>query len=137
MSAPKRALCSVCQRQVSIRKDGRLRAHLAARGRRGECEGSGQFSARVVVRSGNGLRLDLDPDAVAWDQMTPAQRFNAAEEWALVHALAGELQAMEELDVNWPGQYDTILALRRAYDRARALAPMGVMRGAWGGGETA
>jgi hypothetical protein len=133
------ALCAVCHRQFVLRKDGRLRAHLANRGHRGECEGSGQFSARVtMLGAGGGLRLDIDPDSCGWDLMTPAQRFNATEEWAKVYALFDELHAMCDTGAADQAAVDAAdAALRRAYTDAKALAPMGVMRGAWAWGETA
>jgi hypothetical protein len=138
MSAPKRALCSVCQRQLAIRKDGRLRAHLATRGHRGECEGSGQFSARVTMLGSTGVRLEIDTSAESWDHMTPAQRFNAREEWAKVYALWDEFEAMWELKAApREAMLAALEARNRAYEDAKRLAPMGVMRGVWGEDETA
>jgi hypothetical protein len=132
------ALCSVCHRQFMLRKDGRLRAHLAERGRRGECEGSGQFSARVTMLGSGGLRLEIDPARESWTCMTTAQRFNAQEEWAKVYALFDELEAMRELGAASLGALIVArMALDRAYEDAKSLAPMGVIRGAWGGGEAA
>lgn len=138
MSTRGPVLCAVCRRQVPLRKDGRLRAHLACRGKRGACEGSGQFSARMTVLGSSGLKLEIDAAAEGWDHMTSAQRFNAREEWAKVYALFDELTAMEETEA---ADFDAIIlqrqALKRALADAKALAPYGVMTGIWGEGEAA
>jgi hypothetical protein len=131
-------LCAVCRREVPLRKDGRLRGHLAKRGTRGACEGSGQFSARVVLQGSAGVRLEVDPGTQGWDHMTKAQRFNAQEEWAKVYALLDELNDMREVGAASIGAVNLqIRAFNRALDDAKALAPWGVVRGMWGEGEAA
>lgn len=74
-----------------------------------------------------GVRLEIDASAAGWDHMTPAQRFNAQEEWAKVYALFDELEEMVTVGAaaRWPWRWRGA-ALDRAYHAAKALAPMGL-----------
>ena len=87
-------VCAVCCREIPVRNDGRLRAHLAATNRPGnreQCDGSGSASAR----------LDLLPGQAGRDQGKPLMSrdaaFNAREEWLKADALYTEYLDMCEV----------------------------------------
>ena len=86
-------ICAVCCREIPVKRDGRLRAHLAASsspGHREQCDGSGSPSAR----------LDLAPGSSGYQQgqplMTRPAAFNAREEWLKADALYVEYEDMLE-----------------------------------------
>jgi hypothetical protein len=104
-------LCGACQREIPLKYDGRLRAHLAGTSRPGhrqQCDGSGAWSA---------TQSDLPP-------ITRPAAFNAREEWAKVIALNAELQDMCELGAaSYPALVSARDAVNRALDDAGELAP--------------
>jgi hypothetical protein len=116
----KPALCGVCRRQIQLRGDGRLRAHLApgsTPGRRQQCDGSGGYSARVELAGGGGPHLQDTP------AMSRAEAFNAREAWFAVQALYDELQSMKAAhSASWRAVAMAEDAYRRAHADARALA---------------
>lgn len=129
-----RVLCPVCRREIPVRRDGRLQAHLATYGRRGKCEGSGGLSARVKLASGH----DAVPERSAWDAMTPAAQFNAHDAWSAADALYAELEDMRILGCASPAALDAAeSALYRAWDDAEALAPAALIWPAAAEGEPA
>ena len=105
-------LCGACQRQIPVRGDGTLRAHLSAgsaAGRRQQCDGSGAHPARVEVG-----------DAPL---MSRAEAFNAREAWFAVAALYDEWRSMVEAgSASWRAVAQAEAAYRRARADARALA---------------
>jgi hypothetical protein len=114
-------LCGVCLREVPVRGDGRLRAHLAVSsspGRREQCDGSGGYSARTDLMPGTAEHQAGRP------LMTRAAAFNAREEWLKADALYTELQDMLELGTaGWQAMEAARDAVNRAVDDARGLAP--------------
>jgi hypothetical protein len=79
------------------------------------------FSARVETGSGADPGRDYRS---SWDDLSPAQRFNAREEWAKADALYFEYEDMR--DAHAASQWaldDTYNALLRAEADAKALAP--------------
>jgi len=85
--APKTGLCGICRRHVILRKDGKLRGHLAERsspGRREQCEGSGRYSVRVELLADSG---DHSRAAVPW---SAAAEFNTGAAWNMADALWAE-----------------------------------------------
>ena len=110
------ALCATCRRHVPIRKDGRLRAHLARRGQREQCAGSGQFSARLEIVTGGIARPAERPE---W--MTAAE-FNAVSEWAKADGLYDEWKTMELAGAASPAALASAEdAFRRAWRDAQQL----------------
>ena len=113
------ALCGVCRRQIPLRGDGRLRAHLAAGsapGRRQQCDGSGGYSARVELRGGGPYLRDTP-------LMSRAEAFNAREAWFAAAALYDEWQSMKAAHAaSWRAIAAAEDAYRRAHADARALA---------------
>jgi hypothetical protein len=114
-------LCAVCCREITVRGDGRLRAHLAATSRPGhreQCDGSGAPSARS----------DLIPGEAGYERgtvgLTRAAAFNAREEWRKVDALYFEYRDMTDAGAASPDAiYSAYMAYSRAWDDARQLAP--------------
>jgi hypothetical protein len=101
-------LCGVCWRQIPVRGDGTLRAHLAAGStarQRQQCDGSGGYPARLEVG-----------DAPA---MSRAEAFNAREAWFAVAALYDDWQAMA---AGHAASWRAVHEARAAYVRARADA---------------
>jgi hypothetical protein len=105
-------LCGACQRQIPVRGDGTLRAHLAAgsaAGRRQQCDGSGAHPARVEVG-----------DAPL---ISRAEAFNAREAWYAVAALYDDWQSMKAAHcASWRAVAQAEDAYRRAHADATALA---------------
>jgi len=94
-----------------MKRDGRLRAHLAltsSPGRREQCDGSGSKAA-----SGRDIRPLTRPAA-----------FNAREEWLKADALYAEFQDMLAVGA---ASYESLMSAREAVQRAvrdaRSLAP--------------
>ena len=114
------ALCGVCRREIPLRGDGRLRAHLAAgsaAGNRQQCDGSGGYSARVELLDG------ADPHQRETAVMSRAEAFNAREAWYAVSALYDDWKSMEAgRAASWRAVAEAKAAYRRAYDDAMALA---------------
>jgi hypothetical protein len=111
------ALCPVCQRQVPLRRDGRLRAHLAARrsSQREQCAGSGGYSARLELLEGGAHPPAIPP-------CTAAAAAAVLAEWELADALYREYLGMTELWACDDGAAESVrLAQNRAVDRAREL----------------
>lgn len=121
MASGKRVLCQVCHRFIPLRQDGRVRAHLAAYGKRAKCEGSGMFSARVETENAAERGRDY---RTSWDDLSPAERFNAREEWAKADALYFEYHDMRDAHAAslWALD-DAYDAMQRAEADAKALAP--------------
>jgi hypothetical protein len=114
VTAIKPALCGVCRRQVPLRRDGRLRPHLAATSRPGhrqQCDGSGGYSARLKFLEGT------EPQPPEHQAISAPAAFNAREEWAKADALYYEWRDMTELGAAGP---DAIEAARQATERALA-----------------
>jgi hypothetical protein len=65
--------------------------HRAVRGRRPACEGSGSYSARVILAGAD--QADAEPVA-GWESLTTAARFNAAEQWHAADATYAEAELM-------------------------------------------
>ena len=114
-------VCGVCCREIPVRGDGRLRAHLAtssAPGHREQCDGSGSPSAR----------LDLAPGSAGYERgsalLSRPAAFNARQEWLKADALYAEFQDMVELG---SASYEALVSARDAVNRAladaKALAP--------------
>ncbi len=127
-------VCGVCCREIPVKNDGRLRAHLAASsapGHREQCDGSGSPSAR----------LDLAPGSAGYERGQPLMSrpaaFNAREEWLKADALYAEFEDMMELGA---ANYETLVSARDAVNRAladaRALAPWWLASAYTDGGET-
>lgn len=120
-----RVLCGCCRRLVPVRGDGKVRAHLAVLGRRGQCHGSGMPSARMEIsqQAGGAALVPVDP----WTKMTPAEQFNAADAWALVDALYDDYVTMRDAGCATPDAIeDAKAAFWRADAAAKALAPLGM-----------
>lgn len=121
-----RITCPACGRLVQARKDGRVRAHLGTRGVRGACEGSGRLSVHVemAISGAEEARATGYREPAPRLDMTPAERFNAADDWALVDALFIELKLMEAAGgASERAIADQKAALGRAWDTAQARAP--------------
>jgi hypothetical protein len=91
-------LCPVCHRYVQARNDRLLVGHKSERNRssRMMCDGSGREPIEAPERDGWS-----DPVTHDWEALTPAQRFNATEEWNLVNALVRDYDGMVEGGVPW------------------------------------
>lgn len=114
-----RVTCRMCHREVPVRKDGRLQAHLAEYGKRAKCDGSGMYYVHV-----------MDMDREAWDGMTPAERFNARDEWAKVYALQAEYRSMRHgHGASYEAELAAWEALQRALSDARAMVPWYLVHG--------
>jgi hypothetical protein len=135
MSGEWSGLCGVCCREIPVKRDGRLRAHLAMTSRPGsreQCDGSGAWSAR----------RDLTPGEPGYERGRPLMSrpaaFNAREEWFKVDALFAEYQDMAELGAASPAaMHAAYEAYSRAWDDARELAPWWAVAQHAGGGEVA
>jgi hypothetical protein len=104
-------VCGVCNREIPVKRDGRLRAHLALTSspdRREQCDGSGSKAA---------TSRDIRP-------LTRPAAFNAREEWLKADALYAEYQDMLAVGA---ASYESLVAARAALQRAvadaRQLAP--------------
>ena len=110
------AICGTCTREVPVRSDGRLRAHLATHGRRGTCAGSGAFAVAEPAS---------EPPHPTRQLVSDAARFNARAEWRKADVLYGEYIQMTETgaadDAAIDSAYD---AYSRAWDDAKALDAM-------------
>jgi len=128
-------LCGVCCREIAARRDGRLRAHLAATsrpGRREQCDGSGGPSART----------DLKPGEPGYERgsllLSRPAAFNAREEWNKADALYAEYEDMRELGAaSYAAEVAAYEAVRRAAADARQLAPWWAVAPYESAGETA
>jgi hypothetical protein len=129
--------CPCCHRLVQARRDGRVRAHLGTRGRRGACEGSGRLSVHVemAMTEAEGRRAQAH-QAAPQDDLTDAERFNAADAWGLVDALYTELEAMRAAHAaSVRAVADAEDALDRAWQTAQALAPWQLYASPQGGAD--
>jgi hypothetical protein len=126
-------LCPVCRRLVPPRKDGRIRAHLGSRGHRGQCEGSGRLSVHVEMAMDEAAAAQAarrQPPESPWAQLTPAERFNAEEAWAMADSLYLELEAMKAAHgASERAVAEAQAAFRRAYRAAESLAPLAAYAG--------
>lgn len=128
--------CPCCHRLVQARKDGRVRAHLGSRGRRGACEGSGRLSVHVEMAMAEADGRAQVPQAAQQDDLTDAERFNAADAWQLVDALYMELEAMKAAHAaSERALADAEDALDRAWRAAQALAPWQLYASPQGGAD--
>ena len=113
MSRVRYGPCGTCHRRVPLRRDGRLRAHLAARGGQREgCAGSGAYSAYVVLLGGEAGRPDVPPCSAAAAGAVRA-------EWELADALWREYQDMTRL---WACSQEAADSAYEAVERALARA---------------
>jgi hypothetical protein len=116
-----------------MRRDGRLRAHLAATsrpGRRETCDGSGGYSARLELLAGT------EPTVSAAPELTRAAAFNVRAAWDAVDAFYFEWRDMKELGAASPEAVESAwLAVERALADAEALAPWGTYAAMVDGGE--
>ena len=111
------ALCPVCQRQVPLKRDGLLRAHLGAQrsSQREQCAGSGGHSARLELLEGGAHQAATVPCSAA---AAAAVRC----EWELADALYREYLDMTELWACGDAAAEAVrMAQHRAVDRARQL----------------
>lgn len=112
------ATCGVCGREVPVRNDGRLRAHLAAYGHRQGCDGSGSFAVAEPVTE------PPYPERAIW-AMSAAARFNARAEWRKADVLYTEYLEMAEVGAADPDAIDEAYeAYSRAWHDARSLDAM-------------
>lgn len=112
------ATCAVCERSVPVRNDGRLRAHLAAYGRRQACDGSGAFAAAEPASE------PPHEERGPW-AMSAAAKFNARAEWRKADVLYAEYQEMAETGAADDAAIDEAYeAYSRAWSDARALDAM-------------
>ncbi|MGN6173921.1 MAG: hypothetical protein ACTHPS_13420 [Streptosporangiaceae bacterium] len=104
-------VCGVCNREIPMKRDGRLRAHLAltsSPGRREQCDGSGSKAAQD---------RDVRP-------LTRPAAFNAREEWLKADALYAEWQDILQVGAASPGALRAArAAVQRTVADARHLAP--------------
>jgi len=112
------ATCSVCEREVPVRNDGRLRAHLAQYGRRQACDGSGAFAAAEPV-------TEPPHPTRARYTMSAAAAFNARAEWRKADVLYVEYAEMVEVGAADQAAIDAAYdAYSRAWEDAKALDSM-------------
>jgi hypothetical protein len=110
------ATCTVCDRSVPVRSDGRLRAHLAAYGHRQACDGSGAFAAAGPL---------TEPPHPTRQVMSAAAAFNARAEWRKADVLYTEYLEMVEVGAADGDAIDEAYeACLRAVADARALDAM-------------
>ena len=91
-------VCGVCNREIPMKRDGRLRAHLAltsSPGRREQCDRSGSKAA---------TSRDIRP-------LTRPAASNAREEWLKADALDAEYQDMLAVAA---ASYESLVAARAA-----------------------
>lgn len=133
-------LCPVCRRHIPVRRDGRLQAHLAVFGRREKCEGSGRLSAhlQLAMQEMKAGQCDTPPERSSWGQLSKAARFNAPEEWDKADTLWLEYEAMYQIGAaSAKAIHAAYEAYSRAWDDAKALAPIALMAPDDCGGESA
>ena len=113
-------LCGVCCREIPMKRDGRLRAHLArssTTGGRQQCDGSGAWSARLELLAGHAAELEHPT-------MSRAAAFNARDAWCQVDSLYAEFEDMKLTGAcSMSALKEARDAVNRALAEAEALAP--------------